>query len=74
MEDIDRRDARLRRMKWWATGLLVLAGAIYVAAQMYEARYPWLYYVSVTAEASGPRKIPSLVLSNRSLLSMVMSV
>ena len=52
MEDIDRRDARLRRMKWWATGLLVLAGAIYVAAQMYETRYPWLYYVSVTAEAS----------------------
>ena len=52
MEDIDRRDARLRRMKWRATGLLVLAGVVYVAAQVYEAHYPWLYYVSVTAEAS----------------------
>ena len=52
MEATEQRDARLRRMKWWATGLLVLAGAIYVAAQTYEARYPWLYYVSVTAEAS----------------------
>src|SRR5258706_13178558 len=46
------RDARLRRMKWLATGLLLLAGAIYVVAQAFEKQYPWLYYVSVTAEAS----------------------
>jgi uncharacterized membrane-anchored protein YjiN (DUF445 family) len=52
MEDTQRRDARLRRMKWWATGLLALAGAIYVAAQAFEPRYPWLYYVAITAEAS----------------------
>jgi len=39
-------------MKWLASGLLVLAGAIYVAAQALEPAYPWLYYVSVTAEAS----------------------
>ena len=39
-------------MKWLASGLLVLAGAIYVAAQALEPTYPWLYYVSVTAEAS----------------------
>ena len=39
-------------MKWLATGLLVLAGAVYVAAQALEPAYPWLYYVSVTAEAS----------------------
>jgi uncharacterized membrane-anchored protein YjiN (DUF445 family) len=48
----DARDARLARMKWLATGLLVLAGAIYVAARALEPRYPWLFYVSVTAEAS----------------------
>src|ERR1044072_1638497 len=39
-------------MKWLASGLLVLAGAIYVTAQALEPTYPWLYYVSVTAEAS----------------------
>jgi uncharacterized membrane-anchored protein YjiN (DUF445 family) len=48
----DARDRRLARMKWLATGLLVLAGAVYVAAQALEPAYPWLYYVSVTAEAS----------------------
>ncbi|HET7366456.1 MAG TPA: DUF445 domain-containing protein [Burkholderiales bacterium] len=48
----DARDRRLARMKWLATGLLVLAGAVYVAAQAFEPAYPWLYYVSVTAEAS----------------------
>jgi uncharacterized membrane-anchored protein YjiN (DUF445 family) len=46
------RDARLRRMKWLATGLLLLAGAIYVVAQAFEKQYPWLFYVSVTAEAA----------------------
>ena len=39
-------------MKWLASGLLVLAGAVYVAAQALEPAYPWLYYVAVTAEAS----------------------
>ena len=39
-------------MKWLATGLLVLAGAIYVAAELFQAAYPWLFYVSVTAEAA----------------------
>ncbi len=46
------RDARLARMKWFATGLLVLAGGIYVTAQALQPRYAWLYYVSVTAEAA----------------------
>ena len=46
------RDARLARMKWLASGLLVLAGGIYVAAQALQARFPWLYYVAVTAEAA----------------------
>ena len=39
-------------MKWLASGLLVAAGAIYVVAQALEPAHPWLYYVSVTAEAS----------------------
>src|SRR5205085_3778450 len=34
------------------TGLLVLAGAIYVAAELFQAAHPWLFYVSVTAEAA----------------------
>src|SRR6266850_682767 len=46
------RDARLARMKWRATGLLVLAGALYAVAQAFEHQYPWLFWVSVTAEAS----------------------
>jgi uncharacterized membrane-anchored protein YjiN (DUF445 family) len=52
MEETQQRDARLRRMKWWASGLLALAGVIYVAAQAYQSRYPWLYYVAITAEAA----------------------
>ena len=48
----DERDERLRRMKFRASGLLVLAGAIYVAAESLRGRYPWLFWVSVTAEAS----------------------
>src|SRR5436305_17140 len=39
-------------MKWLASGLLVLAGAIYVVARAFEAEHPWLFWVSVTAEAS----------------------
>src|SRR5947207_6435884 len=48
----DERDARLRRMKWLATGLLLLASVIYVMAQRYQPHYPWLSWVSVIAEAS----------------------
>jgi uncharacterized membrane-anchored protein YjiN (DUF445 family) len=46
------RDARLRRMKWLASGLLLLAGAIYIAAQALQKEHAWLFYVSVTAEAA----------------------
>src|SRR5918912_285671 len=48
----DERDLRLRRMKWLATGLLLVAGIVYVLAEHYRPQYPWLYYLSVTAEAS----------------------
>ena len=34
----DERDARLRRMKWRAGGLLVLAGAVYVGAESLRGR------------------------------------
>src|ERR1043165_7525601 len=44
--------ARLARMKWRASGLLLLAGLLYAGAQALEHRYPWLYWISVTAEAS----------------------
>src|SRR3954470_22167615 len=46
------RDAQLRRMKMLATGLLLLAGAIYVLAHWLEPRYPWMFYVAATAEAA----------------------
>ena len=39
-------------MKRRATGLLVLAVAILLAAAYYEPAYPWLGYVRATAEAS----------------------
>jgi uncharacterized membrane-anchored protein YjiN (DUF445 family) len=46
------RDARLRRMKWWATGLFLLAGAIYVAATALEKQVAGLAWVAITAEAA----------------------
>jgi uncharacterized membrane-anchored protein YjiN (DUF445 family) len=46
------RDARLARMKWRATGLLILAGVLYTLARVFEHQYPWLFWVAVTAEAS----------------------
>src|SRR4051812_20894190 len=44
---MDLRDQRLRRMKWWAGGLLGLACLIYIAGQVFG-----LFWVSVTAEAA----------------------
>lgn len=46
------REAALRRMKAWATGLLVLATVVFVIARLFESRYPWLGIVVATAEAS----------------------
>jgi uncharacterized membrane-anchored protein YjiN (DUF445 family) len=43
---------KLQRMKWFATGLLVLAGIVYVAATALEPRYAWLYYVAAASEAA----------------------
>src|SRR5256885_5210891 len=52
LEEIEQRDARLRRMKRRANGLLALAGVLYVAAQALEAQQPWLRWMSVIAEAA----------------------
>src|SRR5436853_2983054 len=46
------RQAQLDAMKRRATGLLALAGLVFVGASLYEARYAWLGYVRATAEAS----------------------
>jgi len=42
----------LQRMKWLASGLLLLAAAVYAIATWLEPRYAWLFYVSATAEAA----------------------
>jgi uncharacterized membrane-anchored protein YjiN (DUF445 family) len=44
--------SKLHRMKWLATGLLVLAALVYCVSQHFEPQYPLLYYVTLTAEAS----------------------
>jgi uncharacterized membrane-anchored protein YjiN (DUF445 family) len=43
---------KLQRMKMLATGLLVLAGVVYVAASALEPGRPWLHYVAAAAEAA----------------------
>lgn len=55
MQDIsnpEERQRNLDRMKRRATGLLVVMGAVFVAARMFEAQHPWLGYIRATAEAS----------------------
>jgi uncharacterized membrane-anchored protein YjiN (DUF445 family) len=43
---------KLQRMKMLATGLLAVAGAVYVAASALEPGRPWLRYVAAAAEAA----------------------
>ena len=50
--DDDARQAALDVMKRRATGLLVLAVLVFIAASWYEPVYPWLGYIRATAEAS----------------------
>ena len=42
----------LRRMKRVATGLLLVATAIFIIAHLLEPRFPWLAFVRATAEAA----------------------
>ena len=51
-DDEAMRQARLTRMKQWATGLLILSTIIFVACRLLEPRFPWLAIVRATAEAS----------------------
>lgn len=44
--------SKLERMKWVATGLLVLAAFVYAAARALEAQHRWLHWVAVGAEAA----------------------
>ena len=46
------RQQRLDRMKRRATGLLVLATAVFAATALLEHRYPWLGFVRAMAEAA----------------------
>ena len=50
-DDADRQ-AQLDRMKRRATGLLIVATAIFGVTRWYESRYPWLGFFRATAEAA----------------------
>lgn len=43
---------KLRRARFIATSLLVLAAIVFVVASLYLSRYPWLAYVKAFAEAA----------------------
>jgi uncharacterized membrane-anchored protein YjiN (DUF445 family) len=51
LDEHSRRQA-LARMKLVATGLLIVALAVFVVAKLLEPVHPWLGYVRATAEAS----------------------
>ena len=50
--DDDVKQAQLDQMKRRATGLLVAATAIFIAARIFEHRYAWLGFIRATAEAA----------------------
>src|SRR6185312_14385869 len=50
-DDADRQ-AQLDRMKRRASGLLVVATAVFGVTRWYESRLPWLGFIRATAEAS----------------------
>jgi uncharacterized membrane-anchored protein YjiN (DUF445 family) len=50
--DAAERQCRLETMRRRATGMLVLALAIFIGASLLEPAHPWLGYVRATAEAS----------------------
>ncbi|MGZ8392224.1 MAG: DUF445 domain-containing protein [Gemmatimonadales bacterium] len=55
MQDLtnaEERQRNLDRMKRRATGLLVVMGAIFVAASVLEPQHTWVGYIRATAEAS----------------------
>ncbi|MFN2397873.1 MAG: DUF445 domain-containing protein [Gemmatimonadaceae bacterium] len=46
------KETRLASMKRRATGMLAVAGLVFIVAKLLEPRYPWLGYVVAAAEAS----------------------
>ena len=52
IKDEELKREQLDRMKFRATGMLVVATLIYLATRLLEDRFPWLGYVRATAEAS----------------------
>ena len=46
------RQSELRRMKFLATSLLVVAALIFITASVFEDRYVWAGFIRATAEAS----------------------
>ncbi|MGI9041025.1 MAG: DUF445 domain-containing protein [Gemmatimonadales bacterium] len=50
--DAAERQRQLDQMKRRATGLLVAMAGVFVAARVFESRYPWLGYLRATAEAA----------------------
>jgi uncharacterized membrane-anchored protein YjiN (DUF445 family) len=51
-EDEALKQAQLRKMKRVATGMLLVAVAVFIVARLLEPRYPWLAFVRATAEAA----------------------
>jgi hypothetical protein len=51
-DDEAMRQARLTRMKQWATGLLILSTIIFVVTRLLEPSFPWIAIVRATAEAA----------------------
>jgi uncharacterized membrane-anchored protein YjiN (DUF445 family) len=52
IKDEEQKREALDKMKFRATGMLVVASVVYLAARLLEDRWPWLGYVRATAEAS----------------------
>jgi uncharacterized membrane-anchored protein YjiN (DUF445 family) len=51
-EDEALKQAQLRHMKRLATGMLLVATAIFIVSRLLEPRFPWLAFVRATAEAA----------------------
>ena len=52
IKDEEQKAEALRKMKFRASGLLVVATIVYIVARALESRYPWMGYVRATAEAA----------------------
>ncbi|HSV29724.1 MAG TPA: DUF445 family protein, partial [Candidatus Omnitrophota bacterium] len=51
-KDVTDRAAELKRMRLFATGLLVLMFAVFLASTAYAERWPWLVFVRAFSEAA----------------------